>query len=86
MLSPPGPPMALGNMRSLGVHSLAVECGLCHHEFVLPADHWSDAVLVREFSPRARCSGQEREESGAGAQRHLRTATVSYDGLTRRVL
>jgi hypothetical protein len=57
--------MALGNMRSLGVHSLAVESGLCHHEFVLPADHWSDAVLVREFSPRARCSGQEREESGA---------------------
>ena len=30
MPSPPGPPMILGNMRSLGVRSLAVTCELCH--------------------------------------------------------
>ena len=38
--------MTLGNMRSLGVRSLAVTCGLCHHEAILGADDWSDAVLV----------------------------------------
>ena len=31
-LSVPGPPMTLGNMRSLGVRSLAVMCELCHHK------------------------------------------------------
>ena len=40
--APPGPPMKLGNMRSLGVRSLAVTCELCHHEAVLPADRWPD--------------------------------------------
>ena len=44
--APPGPPMKLGNMRSLGVRSLAVTCELCHHEAVLPADRWPDAVFV----------------------------------------
>ncbi|MGA7455130.1 MAG: hypothetical protein WBW73_29100 [Rhodoplanes sp.] len=49
-------PMTLGNMRSLGVRSLAVTCELCHHEAVLPADRWSDAVLVRSFRPRMVCT------------------------------
>ena len=31
----PYQPMNLGNMRSLGVRSLAVTCELCHHEAVL---------------------------------------------------
>jgi len=44
--------MTLGNMRELGVQSLAVTCELCHHEAMLPADHWGDAVLVRAFGPR----------------------------------
>jgi hypothetical protein len=41
----PVTPMTLGNMRSLGVRSLAVTCELCHHEAVLPADRWPDAAL-----------------------------------------
>jgi hypothetical protein len=39
--------MTLGNMRSLGVRSVAVTCELCHHEAVLPAD-LPDALLVRD--------------------------------------
>lgn len=41
--------MTLGNMRELGVLSLAVTCELCHHRAVLQADRWGDAVLVRAF-------------------------------------
>lgn len=47
--------MTLGNMRSLGVRSLAVRCELCHHEAVLPASRRSDAGLVRAFRPRIVC-------------------------------
>jgi hypothetical protein len=32
----------LGNMRSLGVRSLAVSCELCHHAAVLSAEAWPD--------------------------------------------
>ena len=39
-------------MRELGVRSLAVTCELCHHEAVLPAESWGDAVLVHAFRPR----------------------------------
>ena len=46
MPSPAGPPMTLGNMREPGVCSLAVTCELCHHEAVMLADRWPDAVLV----------------------------------------
>ena len=56
MPSPPGPLMTLGNMRSLGVRSLFVTCELCHHEAVLPAERWADAVLVRAFRPRMVCT------------------------------
>jgi hypothetical protein len=56
MPSPPGPPMTLGNMRELGVRSLAVTCELCHHEAVLQADDWGDTVLVRAFRPRVVCT------------------------------
>ena len=35
MPSPPGLPMTLGNMRELGIRSLAVTCELCHHEATL---------------------------------------------------
>jgi len=38
-------------MRSLGVRSLSVTCELCHHEALLSAEHWGDAVLVRAFRP-----------------------------------
>jgi len=53
---PPGPPMTLGNMRSLGVRSLDVSCVVCHHEAILPADGWPDAALVRAFGPRMVCT------------------------------
>ena len=56
MPSPPGPPMTLGNMRSLGVRSLFVTCEHCHHEAVLSAECWGDAMLVREFRPRMICT------------------------------
>ena len=48
--------MTPGNMRELGVRSLAVTCELCHHEAVLLADRWGDAVLVRAFRPRMVCT------------------------------
>ena len=32
MPASPGPPMTLGNIRSLGVRSLAATCELCQHE------------------------------------------------------
>jgi len=53
---PRGPPITLGNMCELGVRSLAVTCGLCHHQAVLPADRWSDAVLVSAFRARMVCT------------------------------
>ena len=56
MPSPPGPPMTLGNMRSLGVRSLAVTWELCHHEAVLPVDRWGDGVLVCAFRPHIACT------------------------------
>ena len=52
----PSLPMTLGNMRALGVRSLAVTCELCHHEALLAADEWPGAVLVRAFRPRMVCT------------------------------
>ena len=49
-------PMTLGNMRELGVRSLVVTCEICHHEALLPADRWHDAVLVSAFRPRMVCT------------------------------
>ena len=48
--------MTLGNMRELGVRSLAVTCELCHHDVVLPVDAWGDAVPVPAFGPRMVCT------------------------------
>jgi hypothetical protein len=48
--------MTLGNMRELGVRSLAVTCELCHHEAVLPVDRWDDVVLVSAFGLRMACT------------------------------
>jgi hypothetical protein len=31
--------MTLGNMRELGVRSLAFQCHRCHHEMTMSADH-----------------------------------------------
>jgi hypothetical protein len=48
--------MTPGNMRSRGVRSLVVTCELCHHEAVVSAEGWNDAVLVRAFAPRLVCT------------------------------
>jgi hypothetical protein len=49
-------PMTLGNMRELGVRSLAVYCWQCHHQAVLSANRWPDDVTVPTFGPRMMCS------------------------------
>jgi len=67
---PPGPPVTLGNMRELGLQSFVVTCELCHHEAMLPADRWGDAVLVRAFGPRMVC--MVCGIVGANAQPHER--------------
>ena len=41
--------------RLMGVRSLAVTCEVCHHEAVLSADGWGDAVLLRALRPRMVC-------------------------------
>ena len=55
-------PMTLGNMRSNGVHSLAVSCHLCHHEAVINAAAWSDELPVPNWRE------QPARESLSGAQ------------------
>jgi hypothetical protein len=51
-----GPPMTLGNMRSLGVRSIAITCELCHHAAVLSVEPWPDDVPVPTFEPRMVCT------------------------------
>jgi hypothetical protein len=48
--------MTLGNMRALGVRSLAVSCSLCHHEAVVDAAPWPDHMPVPSFGPKMVCS------------------------------
>jgi hypothetical protein len=48
--------MTLGNMRSLGVRSLAVSGDLCHHAAVLSVERWPDHVPVPTFGPRMVCT------------------------------
>ncbi len=48
--------MTLGNMRSLGVRSLAISCALCHHEATLPVDQYGDKLPVPIFGPRMVCT------------------------------
>jgi hypothetical protein len=49
--SEPFEPMTLGNIRELGVRSLAVSCWQCHHQAVLGADRWPDDVAAPTFGP-----------------------------------
>jgi hypothetical protein len=51
-----GPPMTLANMRAQGVCSLSVTCHLCHHEALLNADRFADAVPIPAVGPRVVCS------------------------------
>jgi hypothetical protein len=54
--SAPGPAMTLGNMRSLGVRSLAVSCSLCHHAAVVDVEASPDDVPVPSFGRRMVCT------------------------------
>jgi hypothetical protein len=49
-------PMTLGNMRRLGVRSLAVSCSICNHEAIMSAEPWSDDVPVPAFGPQMVCT------------------------------
>jgi len=50
-------PMTLGNMRSLGVHALAVWCdGRGQHCCVLDVSSYADDVPVPSFGPRMVCT------------------------------
>lgn len=48
--------MTLGNMRSLGVRSLAIYCTRCHHQAVLPVEGFGDHVEVPSFGPKIVCT------------------------------
>jgi hypothetical protein len=61
-------PMDLANMRQNGVRSLAVSCHLCHHEAIISAAPWPDAVPV----PR---SGRGWCARGAGSSALTRGRT-----------
>src|ERR1700730_333251 len=45
----PTVPMTLGNMRQLGIRSLAVIFSTCHHQAVVSADRWPDHVPAPPF-------------------------------------
>ena len=51
---PPGEPMDLANMRSLGVPGLAVKClqPACLHAAIVSVDDYPDDMLVRDFAKR----------------------------------
>ena len=87
--------MTLGNLRELGVRSLAVTCGLCHREAVLLVDGWGDDMFVRDFRPRmvctrcgiigadARPNWREMRQAGIGGARRLnQTSIFECDGFT----
>lgn len=59
MPSPPGPPMDLENMRSLGVRSLMAYCQ-CGHEAVLDVSEMPGAVTVQAVGDRLRCRSEMR--------------------------
>jgi hypothetical protein len=48
--------MTLGNMRGLGVRSLAVSCLLCHHAAVVDVEVLPDGVAVPSFGRRMVCT------------------------------
>ena len=54
--SEPGPPMTLGNMRSLGVYGLLVSCLTCRHESRFNVEAYPDRVTVPSFGRMMVCS------------------------------
>ena len=55
---PPGEPMDLANMRSMGVRGLAVFClnPRCLHRSVLNVDRYRADTLVQSFGPKMVCA------------------------------
>ena len=45
-------PMTLGNMRKVGMRSLAVRRDACHDDVILSPDRWRDDAPVPLFRPR----------------------------------
>ena len=67
-------PMTLGNMRRLGVRSLAVSCSICHHEAIMSAEPWPDESRCRPSgrawcAPGAGWSAPTRGRTGASMRR-----------------
>jgi hypothetical protein len=55
-LDQPIEPITLGNMRELGVRSLAFRCHRCHHERTMNVDHLPGALTVPSFIPWMLCT------------------------------
>ena len=51
-----GPPMTLGNMRSLGVQHLSVHCPACHRSVAFDVSPYANDVPVPAFGPRMVCT------------------------------
>jgi hypothetical protein len=49
-----GPAMTLGNMRALGITSIAVTCG-CNWEAVVDASGWPDAIEIPALRKLLKC-------------------------------
>jgi hypothetical protein len=54
--SEPIRPMALGDMRANGIHSLAVSCRKCWHEVVIDAAPWPDETPLPSLGPGMVCT------------------------------
>jgi hypothetical protein len=64
-------PMTLGNMRELGVRSLAFRRHRCHQERTMNDDHLPGDLTVPSFIPRMVCTSwkeQPPRESLTGVQ------------------
>lgn len=51
-----GPPMTLGNMRSLGVRAVAATCRACGRAADVVVDQLDRAIFVPDVGRRLRCS------------------------------
>jgi ribosomal protein L37E len=45
----------LGEMRSLGLHSLDIICTACGHHTTFKVDEWPDELPMRAFGPHIEC-------------------------------
>jgi hypothetical protein len=85
---PPGEPMDLANMRSLGVRGLAVKClqPACLHAAIVSVDDYPDDMLVRDFAKRMVCAkspppfgGVRNRRYSTSTRRHRRLRSDAGD-------